>query len=349
MEKAQASTHDMQRPVVLAAASAFYQAVDFFDWESGAHIGTLTGLIAQPHELASDNDNRRLFLTHTYRSGAYGTGAEPGHEISIIDVDSQSVADVIDIHPFIAPHGVQYNKATGLLFASVEKSDAGNGVIIIDPQSRTVLEHIPTQAENSHWVAVTQAGDRCFVTHKEAPFLSVLDVQERRVVDTVALPGGAEEVDLSCDDRFAYTPTPHQTTPAPENHAQSRLVKIDTHTLEVVASAELPRANSAVRAGAHGNVYVTQMTPTRRKFGSERGALHVLDGATMTVRGTVPLGSESFTIREAPDGASVCVANGASGTVSVVDLATLTVTRTLNIPPSRDFPFSGTHGLSFVS
>ena len=169
MEKAQASTHDMQRPVVLAAASAFYQAVDFFNWESGAHIGTLTGLIAQPHELASDNDNRRLFLTHTYRSGAYETGAEPGHEISIIDVDSQSLADVIDIHPFIAPHGVQYNKATALLFASVEKSDAGNGVIIIDPQSRTVLDHIPTPAENSHWVAVTKAGDRCFVTHKEAP------------------------------------------------------------------------------------------------------------------------------------------------------------------------------------
>src|SRR5216683_595860 len=179
MEKVQASTHDMQRSVVLAAASAFYQAVDFFDWESGAHIGTLTGLIAQPHELASDNDNRRLFLTHTYRSGAYGTGAEPGHEGSIIDVDSQSVADVIDIHPFIAPHGVQYNKATGLLFASVEESDAGNGVIIIDPQSRKVLDHIPTQAENSHWVAVTQTGDRCFVTHKEAPFLSVLDVRQR--------------------------------------------------------------------------------------------------------------------------------------------------------------------------
>ena len=39
----------------------------------------------------------------------------------------------------------------------------------------------------------------------------MLDVQERRVVDTVALPGGAEEVDPSCDDRFAYTPTPHQT------------------------------------------------------------------------------------------------------------------------------------------
>src|SRR6266446_5683581 len=161
MEKVQASTHDMQRSVVLAAASAFYQAVDFFDWESGAHIGTLTGLIAQPHELASDNDNRRLFLTHTYRSGAYGTGAEPGHEVSIIDVDSQSVADVIDIHPFIAPHGVQYNKATGLVFASVEKSDAGSGVIIIDPQSRKVLDHIPTQAENSHWVARGSDGQPC--------------------------------------------------------------------------------------------------------------------------------------------------------------------------------------------
>jgi hypothetical protein len=83
-------------------ANAFYQSVDFFDYASGENIGTLTGLIAQPHELAVDNERRRLFLSQIYRSGAYGSGNEPGHEISIIDVDLRSVADVIDIHPFVS-------------------------------------------------------------------------------------------------------------------------------------------------------------------------------------------------------------------------------------------------------
>lgn len=336
------------RPVILAVANAFYRSVDFFDYGGGEHLGTVTGLIAQPHELAADSERRRLFLSHTYRAGAYNSGGAPGHEISIIDVDTQSVVDVIDTHPFVAPHGLRYHAATGLLVASVERSDAGNGVLLIDPERREVVDQIPTEAPNSHWVAINEAGDRAYVSHKEAPFVTALDLTARSVLGTVELPGGAEEVDLSPDGRYLYAPTPHQTTPAPDNHATSRLVQIDTATLTVVGSVRLERANSALRVGADGTVYVTRMTPTGRPFGTEPGALYVIDPTTLTVRGAIPLGRESFTIREAPDGRTVCVANGASGTVSVVDLATLTVARTLTVTPNPDLPFSGTHGLAFV-
>jgi hypothetical protein len=129
-----------QRPVVLAVANVVYQSLDFFDYGSGENIGTRAGLIAQPHELTVDNEGRRLFLSHTYRSGAYGTGSEPGHEISIIDVDSRSVVDVIDIHPFVSPHGVRYNAATGLLIASVENSEARPGRGVDTPEGNPVFE-----------------------------------------------------------------------------------------------------------------------------------------------------------------------------------------------------------------
>jgi YVTN family beta-propeller protein len=193
----------------------------------------------------------------------------------------------------------------------------------------------------------SSSGDRCYVSHKEAPFISVLNLSERTAIGTVELPGGAEEIDISGDGRYLYTATPHQTTPALDNHPQSRLVKIDIATLQVVGSAELQRANSAVRVGANGLVYVTKMTPTGRRFGSVRGALHVIDADEMTIRDTIPLDIESFTIREAPDGETVGVANGGSGTVSVIDLTALELARTLTVTPNPDFPFSGTHGLSF--
>jgi DNA-binding beta-propeller fold protein YncE len=124
---------------------------------------------------------------------------------------------------------------------SVEASEAGNGVVLIDPDARKVIDHIPTAASNSHWVAVAPSGDRCYVSHIEAPFISVLNLSERTAIGTVELPGGAEEIDISGDGRYLYTATPHQTTPAPDNHPQSRLVKIDTATLQVVGSAELQR------------------------------------------------------------------------------------------------------------
>jgi len=338
-----------ERPVVLAAASVSHELIDFFDYETGERRGTIRNLIAQPHELTSDNAARRLYLSHTYRDGPYDSGAKPAHEISVIDVDFMSVVDVIDIHPFIAPHDVEYNSTTGLLFASVESSAAGNGVVVIDPQTKMVVDNIPTSARNSHWLAVPESGSTCVVSHKEAPIITVMDLTSRKVVGTVDLPGGAEEVDISADGRWIFAAAPHQTAPAPESHGPSRLVKIDAATLNVVGDIELPSANSALRVGSHGDVYISQLTPVWGKFGTSSGALHIIDSDSMSLKASVKLDLESFTIREAPDGATVCVANLGSGTINVVDLTDFRVVRTLDCSRDKESPLGGTHGLSFVS
>jgi YVTN family beta-propeller protein len=338
----------MNASPVLAVANVTYCSVDFFDYSTGTNLATLTDLTPQPHELAVDPLGRRLFVSHTYRKGAYGLGSEQSHEITVIDVDSRSVSTVIDIHPFVAPHGVRYVPTTGLLLASVESSPAGRGVVLIDPDKHEVVGHIETVAPNSHWMAVAPSGTHCYVTHKDASMLSVLNLETRTLEATVDLPGGAEEVDISPDGRHLYVVTPHQTTPAPRDHAPSCLLKIDTMSLDTVAALQLTPANSAVHVGAHGLVYVTRMTPTQLEFGSTRGALNVIDAESMTLRGTVELDNESFTMREAPDGQTVCVSNATSNTISVVDLGTLDVARTLHIARRSEAPFSGAHGLAFL-
>jgi YVTN family beta-propeller protein len=339
----------MNASPVLAVANVTYCSVDFFDYSTGANLATLANLAPQPHELAVDPLGRRLFVSHTYRNGAYGTGSEQSHEITVIDSDSRSVSTVIDTHPFVAPHGLRYVPSTGLLVVSVEPSPAGRGVVLIDPDKQEVVGNIETAGLNSHWIAVSPSGTHCYVTHKDGPMLSVLNLETRTLEATVDLPGGAEEVDISPDGRYLYVVTPHQTTPAPRDHAPSCLLKIDTTTLETVAALQLTPANSAVHVGAHGLVYVTRMTPTQEVFGSARGALNIIDAETMTLRGTVELDHESFTMREAPDGQTVCVSNATSNTVSVVDLDTLELVRTLHIARRPEAPFSGAHGLAFLS
>ena len=87
---------------------------------------------------------------------------------------------------------------------------------------------------------------------------------------------------------------------------------------------------------------------TGRPFASEQGALNVVDGSTMTLRATIPLGRETFTVREAPGGRTVCVANSASDTISVVDTATFDVVQTLSVTPQPgQVPIGGPHGLAF--
>jgi YVTN family beta-propeller protein len=69
----------------------------------------------------------------------------------------------------------------------------------------------------------------------------------------------------------------------------------------------------------------------------------------MSLTATVQLDVESFTVREAPDGGTVRVANLGSGTVNVIDLADFRVVRTLECSRDKESPLGGTHGLSFVS
>ena len=68
-----------------------------------------------------------------------------------------------------------------------------------------------------------------------------------------------------------------------------------------------------------------------------RTIVAVLDTATNTVTATVPVGLSPFDLAVTPNGASVYVTNGNSGTVSVIDTTTNTVTATIPVFGSPTF------------
>ena len=196
-----------QRPRIIVG-SQFAQVLDFFDVETFERVGRIENVLAQPHEMVFDPARRLVYLTHTYRAGAYGEAQPKGHEVSVIDVDAQQIVDMIDIAPFIAPHDIDFDRRRDLIYTGVEAKDGRNGVVIIDAKTRTVVGNIAVNAPNAHWMGMTGDGSTACLTHKDAPVISIIDLIARKQVGELPSPGGAEEIDCSPDGRWAFAATP---------------------------------------------------------------------------------------------------------------------------------------------
>lgn len=346
---------------VLMVSSQFGCTLDFFDATTLEKLTTVPDLVAQPHEMVYDAGRRLAYLAHTYRAGAYGEGKPKAHEISVIDADAREVVDVIDLAPHEAPHDIEYDPATDLIYTGVESGDAGNGIVIVDAGTREVVGTIPLQARNAHWMCLTPDGSKAYVAHKEAPVLSVADLRARRQLGEIASPGGAEEIDCSPDGRFVFAATPmmslvinvsqgrlNKATP-PAGTPSPRLLKIDTATDEIVGQLDFDEYLSALRVAPDGRVVVTEFRfpePGTTPDGPVPGRVHVVDPESLRLLASVEVEELPFTTRFSADGGTAFVANLKTGSVSVVDLTSYRVVATLdnNIGPG----FGGTHGMCLV-
>jgi DNA-binding beta-propeller fold protein YncE len=351
------------QPGVLLVASQMGQKLDFFDVPSLDRLASIDDLIAQPHEMAYDPARRVAYLTHTYREGAYGEGKPKGHELSVIDVDRREVVDVIDISPWGGPHDVEFDPAADLIYTGVERdADGRNGLLAIDAETREVVWDVPLAADNTHWITLSPDGSRCYASHKEVESISVIDLRERVELDPIPSPGGTEEIDVSPDGRFLFAAAPVMSITIDVSHGRlikkappagtptPRLLKIDTETNEVVGTlGGFTERVSAMRVGPTGVVLVSEMhfpEPDAPSDTAVPGLVHAIDGDTMERLGIATTEELPFTIRFSPDGGTAFVANLKTGTVSVLDVASCEVVRTLDNNPGVGF--GGTHGMTFA-
>lgn len=345
----------------MIVVSQFGCKLDLFDVTTLEKLATIDDLIAQPHEITWDPGRRRAYLAHTYRAGAYGEGTEKAHELSVVDPDRRVIEAVIDISPYMGPHDVEFEPIADLIYTGVELVDGRNGIVVVDPATRTVVDAIALRATNAHWLCLTPDGRRAYVTHKDAPVISVVDLPGRRQLTEIASPGGAEEIDVSPDGCHVFAATPMMSlnvnvsqgrltkAAPPPGTPTPRVLKIDTETDEVVGQVDFEEYVSAIRVAPDGRVIVSEMRfpdPDAPSPGLVAGNVHVIDPDSMTVLATVAAQELPFTIRCTPDATTAFVANLKTGSVTVIDLTTYSVLATLdnNVGPG----FGGSHGLCYV-
>ncbi|MFQ6330141.1 YncE family protein [Nocardia sp. CWNU-33] len=144
----------------LAVLSQSGCRLSFFDLSTRTRTARID-ILPEGHELRFDPSSRLLYASHTYRSGHWPAHAAESHEITVVDVDTHDVADVIDPSPEHAPHELLLDSDAGLLYASVEEGPAGpGGLVAIDLESRHIVHRISADAAIPHWATLTADGKK---------------------------------------------------------------------------------------------------------------------------------------------------------------------------------------------
>ncbi|MFF4294211.1 YncE family protein [Streptomyces vinaceus] len=335
---------------VLAVISQSGSSVSFFDAATDLHLSTLE-VPAEPHELLYDPIRRLLWCATTYRSGHYGANSGRRTELTVIDPDARRIVEVVDLAPEHGPHGLALDPARGRLYVTVEASaERPGGIVVIDAETRTILGRIPTDAPVPHWFAIDPAGRTGYATNKEAPFVSVVDLERGTLTAKIEVPG-SEGLAVSADGAYVFAAGPYarpfsaiaQDRPAPGIRV------IDTRTASVVDT--LPTADVAmpVHLTSTGKLLAGELggtpDPVSRIRRHAPGRLRVFDAGTRKELGEVEVGLCPLTITSSPDGRLAYVACVASSTVDVVDLDTLRVLARLDIPRRTE---PGAHGLAYI-
>jgi YVTN family beta-propeller protein len=143
-----------------------------------------------------------------------------------------------------------------------------------------------------------------FVTNFYGASVSVVSTQTWRVVKTIATPRSPHGIVLSPDGRYAYV----------ASYLGHAIAVLDVATQALIATISFP---------AQAQPYGLAISPDGRYvYASDNfsGRLYVVDTAARRLITGVPIGQRPALIARSPDGHTLYVANGASRSVSVLDI-----------------------------
>ncbi len=274
--------------------------VRFFDPKTWTEISSIE-VGVNPHDIALSPDHKTAYVT-IYGAGIYGNNPKPDHTIAIIDLASRSQTGVIDVSPYIAPHGIQVD-GEGTLYVTC---DASRKLLIIDPHTRAIKSAIDTEG-TSHWLAVLPNGRKAYVENKnDKPFIGVIDLKAGKMTSRIPAPNGTEGIAASPDGKRVVA----------LDYSAPVLFVIDTATDTVIDKVKLQgndKAGSRVRFSPDGARIVTD--------NGAQSLVNILTTSDLNGKQlVVPVGKSPMGFGFAPDNRTVIVGNHGDGTVSVIDM-----------------------------
>ncbi|MEV4441271.1 YncE family protein [Streptomyces sp. NPDC049577] len=334
---------------VLAVISQSGPTVSFFDAVTDRLVDSIE-VPAEPHELLFDPTRRLLWCTTAYHSGYYHANSGRRTELTAIDPDTRRIVEVVDLAPEHGPHGLALDAARHRLYVSVEGSDdRPGGVVVIDTETRRPVGRIDTDAPGPHWFAIDPAGRTGYATNKEAPFVSVVDLERGTLTAKVEVPG-SEGLAVSADGRHVFAAAPYLgfSTGSGERPAAGIRV-IDARTASVVGTLPTEDVVLPVHLTSTGKLLAGEVRmapdPASELGRQAPGRLTVFAADTRERLGELEVGFFPLTITSSPDGRLAYVACIVSSTVDIVDLETMRRLARLDVP-KRGEP--GAHGLAYI-
>lgn len=288
----------------------------FLDAATFAVTATLD-MPGSTHELALSADGRTVYGS-VYGDGVFAKRVDPDRRIVVIDLPSQSLKRIIDLGQVYAPHGVMMD-GDGTLWSSAE---LGNAVLAIDPATDRVTP-IDVGA-TAHWVAISHAADKVFVSVKQSHAV-VVDRARRAVIDRIELPGVVEGLAISPDGGTLYL--------AAQGAAELYVVDAASHALRDTvaiggANGGKPQMRR-VRVSPDGRYVLVSSNQ------DHHAAIFLVDGLRQVASIPVRKGPMGFGF--APDGRHAYLCCHDEATILELELATGTVGRTVATAAGCEF------------
>jgi len=282
--------------------------VRFFDPTTLKEISNLQ-LEAPPHELAISPDHKTAYVP-LYGDGVYGNNPNPGHKIVAVDLATRKVSGTIDVSPYIAPHGLQFDNK-GTLYATC---DLSRKLLVIDTKTGKIQSAIDTDG-TGHWAAVLPDGSKAYVANKnDRLFVSVIDLKARKMVGQVPMPKGTQGITASPDGKRVLA----------IDYSDPKFYVIDTATDKIIDTVSVEKNTTGpfrARYSPDGSVLITANHVNALANIFDANNLHA-------TQKTVPVGQQAFGIAFSADGKTALVSNHGDGTITVIDVPKNQVVKT---------------------
>lgn len=255
------------------------------------------------HEVAVSADGRVAYVP-IYGDGALGRPGSDGSTIDVVDLQAMRSLGSIELRAGMRPHAAAVAR-DGMLWVTAEQQDA---VLIVDPTRREIVGRVELGQPQAHMLALSPDGRRAYTANVSAGSVSVIDVPQRRLLETIRVAGRVQRISVSPDSRWVFT----HDSEAP------RIAVIDGQTNRISRWIDLPDRAYASAVTPDGSRLIA-VSPSGR-------ALYAIDLPTGLVERTLPLSAACGTVTIAPDGGRAWLSCG-SGVMPVVDLANMRVER----------------------
>ncbi|MBB4636356.1 hypothetical protein [Longimicrobium terrae] len=294
---------------MLVVANKQDATASLIDPRSGTTVATLpTG--TGPHEAAVSHDGRWAVVSD------YGDRT-PGGTLTVIDLDSRTVARKIDLSPHRRPHGVAFLPGDRTLAVTSESSQA---VLMVDFASGAVTA-IPTGQAGSHMLAVSPDGATIYTANVGGGSVTRIDIATKEA-RTVSVAPRTEGIGLSADGAQVWVGSNDQNT----------VTVLDARTLAALDTLPAPGLPYRVNGGGRWMVVSNPMNSTVRVFDAASRAQVAeiripLDPARAVPQAQGSAGPVGGVVTA--DGATAYIALQGMNAVAEIDLVRHTVVRVL--------------------
>ena len=292
----------------LIAVDKIGNKVMFLDPLTYDTILTLGGFAPRVHELAISPDRKTAFAP-IYGDGKHGANPNPGHLISVFDLQARRHIGDFSTAPYLAPHTLRWGPE-GQLYCICENS----GVVLeMDAKTGEQLHVIPVGSNKAHRIEVLPDGSKLYTENEEDSFASVVDLRARERVKKIQAPAGLVGLAMSPDGKTVIL----------VDATKAQVHVVDTQTDEITRTVELKghkKAAQIARYSPNGTYLVVT---------SHEEPLATIFNADLSAQQVVQIGQGPMDMAFHLDGRTVLIGNQDEGTIAVVDLKCAEVLRSV--------------------